>query len=104
MKAIILSALILMVSTPAFADDYEDLIKEGYGALAVTSVQGEFNGCDFNRKIPLENGMTFVCSSYAYHYAYDPEVLILKNVQTGDIAVSIDGDLYDGTVYKSAGP
>lgn len=90
----------LALSTQARADDYEDIIKDGYGALEVTSVSGEFNGCDFDERIPLENGMVFVCGEYHYHYAYSPEVLILKNVRTGQVAVAIDGELYQGQLYR----
>ncbi len=90
----------LVFSHNAKADDYEDMIKEGYGAIAVTSVSGTFNGCQFNEQIPLQNGMVFVCQTYHYHYAYNPEVLILKNVQTGQLGVSIDGELYEGQLYR----
>ncbi len=64
-------------------------------------MRGEFNGCDFNRRVPLTNGLILVCSGYAYHYAYSPKVLILKNVRSGELKILIDGEEFDGTLYRS---
>ncbi|QBQ97175.1 hypothetical protein [Paraburkholderia pallida] len=65
-----------------------------------TQVSGEFNGCNFDRRIAFTDGLVFVCSSYDYHYAYMPDVQILKNVRDGSIRVLIDGDEFDGTLYR----
>jgi hypothetical protein len=93
-------ALTGLLWVDAFSQDLEDLARDGYGVLMTTEVQGEFEGCEYGRRIPLDNGLVFVCSSYSYHYAYQPEVLILKSVQSGDVKVMIDGEEFDGTLYR----
>ena len=98
----IIGASLLLASAPtANASDLEKLAKRGYGALIETQVSGEFKGCEAGRRIPLSNGMIFVCGGYSYSYAYSPDVFILSNVRArGDIKVVIDDEEYDGTVYN----
>jgi hypothetical protein len=95
-------ALFLVVSLTtgqsASASELERRAQEGYGVLLQTNVAGEFRGCNFGWVIPLANGLHFVCSGYSYHYAYDPEVLILKNVRTGQIKSLIDDEEFDGSI------
>ncbi len=100
MRSLIFPLSLVCAASPAFAVDWEDLAKDGFGVLEMTSVQGEFNGCDFGRRIPLDNGLIFVCSEYNYNYSYAPDVFILKNVRDGRLKVVIDDDEYDGTVYR----
>jgi hypothetical protein len=99
MKAMI-AGIALVLSTAANASDLEKLAKEGYGVLEKTNVLGEFTGCDFGKRIPLMDGLQFVCSSYSYHYSYGAEVLVLKNVRSGAVKVLIDGQEFDGTLYR----
>ena len=82
------------------ATDLEDLCKQGYAVIEETQVDGDFEGCDFDKRIPLMNGLVFVCSTYNYSYAYMPDVLILKHVRNGDMKVIIDDEEYDGTLYR----
>ena len=84
----------------AGASDLEDLARDGYAVFDETQVDGEFEGCDFDKRIPLTNGLVFVCSTYSYSYSFMPEVLILQHVRSGDIKVLIDEDEYDGTLYR----
>lgn len=97
----IISIFLLAVSAIAFAGNLEDLAREGYGVVDETRVDGEFEGCEYDRRIPLANGLVFVCSEYNYSYSYSPEVLILRHVQSGAIKVLIDEEEYDGTIYRS---
>lgn len=97
----LISIFLLAVSAIAFAGDLEDLAREGYGVVDETRVDGEFEGCEYDRRIPLANGLVFVCSEYNYSYSYSPEVLILRHVQSGAIKVLIDEEEYDGTIYRS---
>ena len=92
-------SLFFMVSA-SYASDLEDLARDGYAVVEETSVDGEFEGCAFDKRIPLSNGLLFVCSEYSYSYSYMPEVLVLKNVRSGDLKVIIDDDEYDGTLYR----
>jgi hypothetical protein len=95
----ILPVLILSAHV-TYASDLEDLAEDGYAVIEKTQVDGEFEGCDFEKRVPLTNGLIFVCSEYSYSYAFMPDVLILKNVRGGDIKVIIDDEEYDGTLYR----
>lgn len=83
------------------ASDLEDLARQGYAVIEETKVDADFEGCDFDKRIPLANGLVFICSSYNYNYAYNPDVLILKRPASEVLKVIIDDQGYDGTLYKS---
>ncbi len=100
MKLWIFIILGLLFVAPAFAGDLEDLARQGYAVIIETQVDGEFEGCEFDKRIPLMNGLIFVCSTYSYSYSYIPEVLILQHIRTGDVKVLIDGEEYDGQLYR----
>lgn len=91
---------LLLFPLIAYSDDVKDLAMKGYAVIEQTQVDGEFNGCEFNKRIPLQNRLIFVCSTYSYSYAYSPYVLIMKNIRSGDLKVLIDEEEYDGTLYK----
>ncbi len=59
-----------------------------------TYVDGDFEGCDYDKMIPFENGLLFKCRTYRYHYAYHPRVMIVGNY------VTIDGEKYEGQLYR----
>ena len=97
-----IAALIVFLSSGALmASDLENAARSGYGAIEKTQVNGDYQGCDFNRQIPLMDGLIFQCMSYSYHYAFMPEVLILKHVTNGSLKVLIDGEEVTGTLYKT---
>jgi hypothetical protein len=101
MKSLILSFLVLLVFIgTSYASDLEELARQGYAVVAETQVDGDFEGCDFDKHIPLMNTLIFVCSEYNYSYSYMPDVYILKNIHSGNIKVIIDGKEYDGTLYR----
>jgi hypothetical protein len=103
MRIVIAAAVFFALGLQAAsASDLETLAEEGYGVIEKTSVMGEYEGCDFDRHIPLADGLVFICEGYDYTYAYDPDVLILKNVKTGDIKVIIDDDEEEGTLVQVA--
>ncbi|MEJ2060476.1 MAG: hypothetical protein P8Y64_08315 [Gammaproteobacteria bacterium] len=95
-----LAFILLAVSSVAIGSDLEDLARDGYAVIEKTQVDGDFDGCDFGRRIPLMDGLIFVCSGYGYSYAFMPEVLILKNINSSDIKILINGDEYDGYLYR----
>ena len=68
------------------------------GSVSETQINGEFEGCDFDRRYMLMNGFTFVCATYSYSYSYMPDVKIISISGRAPI-VYIDGEKYDGTVY-----
>jgi hypothetical protein len=69
------------------------------GSVLKTKVTDTFEGCDFDKRIELENGLVFVCRSYGYAYAYRPEVLIV-NAAGRPPEVYIKGKKYNGTLYR----
>ena len=100
MRTVLLVAMLAVTSTAALANDLEDLARDGYAVVEDTDVDGEFEGCDYDKRISLANGLIFVCSEYSYSYSYSPEVLILEHIRSGDIKVLIDDEEYDGTLYR----
>ncbi|NZD54141.1 hypothetical protein [Rhizobium leguminosarum] len=90
----------LLLPSHAGASDLEDLALEGYAVAQKTQVDGDYEGCNYGKQIGLLNGLVFVCSTYHYHYAYMPRVLILQQLRTSDIKVIIDDDETAGTLYR----
>jgi hypothetical protein len=99
-KSILVIALSLGSAHAAYGSELEDFAREGYAVIEETQVSGEFEGCDFDRRISFVNGLIFVCSEYTYSYSFMPEVLILKNIGSGGIKVLIDDEEYDGTLFR----
>lgn len=70
-----LAMLILPASSHALdASDFEDLV--GWTIAASTQVRGDFEGCDFDKKIRFDNGWVLTCSEYSYSYSYRPSAVI----------------------------
>jgi hypothetical protein len=91
----------LMCATDTLsASTLEELARQGFGVVEDTQVSGEFQGCEFGRRIAFTDGLLFVCGGYSYHYAYSPEALVLKSVRTGEVRVLIDDEEYDGKLYR----
>lgn len=99
-KSVLVIALSLGSAPVAYGSELEDFAREGYAVIEETQVNGEFEGCDYNKRIPFMNGLIFVCSEYSYSYSYMPDVLILKNINSGDTKVLIDDEEYDGTFFR----
>lgn len=81
MKAIsiFLAAWGLLASSYALALDANDLSDlEGYTIAKTTKVDGDFEGCDYGKKIKLMNGWSLTCNTYHYSYSYMPAVVILS--------------------------
>ncbi|PWI54502.1 hypothetical protein B5K03_10045 [Rhizobium phaseoli] len=91
---------LLLMPHYAIASDLETLALEGYAVALTTQVNGTYEGCEYGKQIGLMNGLIFVCSTYHYHYSYMPRVLILQQLQTGNIKVIIDDDETSGTLYR----
>lgn len=83
------------------ADDFNGL--EGYSIAAVTKVDGDFEGCEYDRTLKLQNGWILTCQSYNYHYAYSPTVVVLaRDIGRGfSVKAVIDDEMYDmGPILK----
>jgi hypothetical protein len=100
MRSCIAVILCFALSTGVLAGDLESLARDGYGVLDSTTVLGEFKGCNAGLKLPLANGLIFVCAEHHFSDVFEPELLILKNVRTGETKVLIDGDEFAGTIFR----
>jgi hypothetical protein len=100
MRSFIAIILSFALSTGALAGDLERLARDGYGVLDSTTLLGEFTGCNVGSKFPLANGLIFVCAAHHFGDVFEPEVLILKNVRTGETKVLIDGDEFEGAIFR----
>lgn len=98
MKRILVAAILTSLSAPVLALDADDFSElEGYTVTAVTRVDGDFEGCEYDKKIKLQNGWVLSCQTYHYHYSYAPAVAVLTN-DTGRgylIKAIIDDNIYD---------
>lgn len=53
----------------------------------------EFEGCEFNRVLIIDNDKVVTCAEYSYSYAYHPEIVILAKGET--MKACIDDEVYD---------
>lgn len=73
-KAWILIAVSWLLLMPVvFASDLKSLCKRGYGVITETTVSEDFEGCEYGKIIPFDNGLGLKCTAYKYHYAYRPQ-------------------------------
>ena len=72
--------LLCLASTPAHAD---------------YTIEGSFEGCDYDKVYELTNGQFLICSSYGYAYAYRPEVYEISGGR-----ILIGGEEYSGRIVS----
>jgi hypothetical protein len=100
MRSFMAAMFTFALSAGAGAGDLESLARAGYGVLDSTTLLGEFKGCNIGLRWPLANGLIFVCSVHHFADVFEPEVLILKSVKTGETKVLIDGDEVEGSIFR----
>ena len=68
--------------------------ERGCIIVAETHVRGDFEGSD--KPAVLDNGMIFEFTTYHYHYAYHPEVVVLSCRFAGHVLYKliIDDEIY----------
>lgn len=97
MKVTLFTIMCMLLSTTTHASslDFDDLL--GFTLVKLTRVDGDFEGCDYDKTIKMMNGWMLNCSSYHYHYAYSPEVAIFtKDIGRGYLVkMVVDDDIYD---------
>lgn len=98
--ALILLATLWPLSSAALdASDLDDLV--GWTIVASSNVVDEFEGCDFDKNIELDNGWVLTCLTYLYSYSYRPEVAVFaKEIEYQGraywmIKAVIDDEIYD---------
>ena len=82
---------LLLLPAMARAGDLERLTSSGYAVVAETRVEGTFDGCIAFKGFGLANGQQFVCGAPAYHFAVQPQVLVLRRAGGTEERVLIDG-------------
>ena len=98
---ILLFATLLWCSSSSLASDLSSYV--GYTIIYSGTVTGyidedgnrqdDFEGCEYGRRLIIDEQFQITCATYSYSYAYWPEVVILQN-DSFAIAI-IDGDVYD---------
>ena len=79
MKNAVVLAFLSATCMPALALEVSDFSgMEGWSIAAITTVRGDFEGCDFDKKIHFDNGWSLTCSSYSYTYSYRPDAVIFS--------------------------
>ncbi len=93
--------LSILAAQPAAARSFDDLLGAGFVVAKVTTVAGDFTGCRPNARVTLADGHRFACGETYPHYALRPRVMVLRNLATGDVAVTIDGREYSGGLEET---
>lgn len=102
-RIVICIALLLSFSGSAFADKLTRVLSklEGFTIVAVTQVDGEFKGCEWDRMIRLTNGLVLKCQSYSYSYSYSPDAVVFAKTfkhqgnSFAEVKLLVDGELFD---------
>jgi hypothetical protein len=73
----------------------------GWTIIDTDQVDGEFEGCDFDKRIHLIGGATYTCAMYNYSYAYMPEAIVFAKRYEYQgrpylaIKLLIEGEIYE---------
>lgn len=73
----------------------------GWTIAAVKTIDGEFQGCEFNRVISFTDGSQVRCMSYNYTYSYMPDAvlfarsIVYKGTKHTLIKMCVEDELYD---------
>ena len=96
---IFLVLLLLPTAHASWALDRSELV--GYTLVEVKTVRGEFEGCDFDKKIRFLDGTRLTCAEYGYTYAYMPEAAIYsrtvmyKGKRLTLVKMVVEDEIYD---------
>jgi len=52
---------------------------QGWTIIAVTQVEDDFEGCDFDKPIKFTNGLVLSCSTFGYTYSFMPRAVIFAS-------------------------
>jgi len=74
----------------------DDLIAAGFTVLKDTKVVGDFDGCDYGRKVQLAAGGTFTCTGFGYMHAANPKAVLLKSPDGRQYKLVVGNAVFDG--------
>lgn len=105
LKNIVLTSFFLTICSPSFASFADELSDFKGGKIAeVGTVTGfidkdgkikdSFEGCDYERKIIIDNRTTVTCKSYNYRYSYRPKAVLIEKNYGYDMLLIIDNEIY----------
>jgi hypothetical protein len=108
MKNIIATLFVITgFSTPAHANISENELEQlkGFTILGAYTVTGfrdvngkksdSFEGCEFDRRIILNDSYSVMCSEYRYQYAYRPKAIMFSDGRS--LRMLVSGQLYKVT-------
>lgn len=95
----VLAGVVLTAASvgPAKATVVDDLTASGFEVVKQTAVIGDFDGCDYDRQIPLKTGGVFTCSSFGYMHAHNPKAVLLKKKDAKVYKLVVENAVFDGT-------
>lgn len=98
-RSALIATGLLLCSNAASLESFE---LTGFSRIALTYVDGDFEGADFDKTVKLENGMTFEFSTYHYTYAYRPKVEVFKKTfSVAELkALKVKNPIAPVTLYK----
>jgi hypothetical protein len=80
----------------AWAAPVDDLKAQGFVVVKETKVRGDFDGCDYGRKVSLVSGGVFTCSGFGYMHASSPKAVLLKSKDGRQFKLVIHETVFDG--------
>lgn len=83
------------------ASDFSDL--EGWTIVAVTQIEGDFEGCTMGRHLNYTNGMHTICADETVSISVSPDAVIFTK-RFGDrvfVRVLIDDEFFDMRPVKA---
>lgn len=97
-KTVLLSTLLLVASVSA-ASAYLDFHGlRGYTVIHVGTITGyidkdgerkdDFEGCDYDRKLIIDDNYTVTCTTYSYTYSYRPRAAVFSNGRSLKLVVN----------------
>lgn len=99
-----ITVVLAIISGSAFADLADDLSDfVGWQVIHSGTVTGyingdgekseDFEGCEYGRKIVLDDSYIVTCNTYSYSYSYRPSAVILSNGY--QLKLIVEDDEYD---------
>jgi hypothetical protein len=77
----------------------------GFTLVAATRVQGQFDGCAYDRLVAFENGLTLRCSQNLSTHAQQPRAYVfLRQLPVGDDALALVKVCIAGEMYTMRKP
>lgn len=82
--------------TAASAAPLDDLKAQGFVVVKETRIEGDFDGCDYGREVPLAGGGVFTCSNFAYMHASRPKAVLLKSKDGRQYKLVVNNAVFEG--------